>query len=157
MFSIRRSRLSRARKPASEGGLLPPPSLPVCKKSVSQAGLMCPQFLGSPFRISVNQNWKSWPDNYLGRLWILRDAFSGTTSVSGGRVSGPTRAGGPRAPSRPDLSPTSPIAAVGTTSPPPKWIKPQLTRLVDEAPTGKDGLHEIKYDGYRMQAARLVT
>jgi hypothetical protein len=25
---------------------------------------------------------------------------------------------------------------VGTTSRPPKWIKPQLTRLVDEAPTG---------------------
>jgi ATP-dependent DNA ligase len=35
---------------------------------------------------------------------------------------------------------------------PPKWIEPQLTRLVDEAPTGKDWLHEIKYDGYRMQA-----
>jgi hypothetical protein len=34
---------------------------------------------------------------------------------------------------------------VGTTSRPPKWIKPQLTRLVDEAPTGKDWLHEIKY------------
>ena len=42
--------------------------------------------------------------------------------------------------------------AVGTTSRPPKWIKPQLTRLVDEAPTGKDWLHEIKYDGYRMHA-----
>jgi bifunctional non-homologous end joining protein LigD len=41
---------------------------------------------------------------------------------------------------------------VGTTSHPPKWIKPQLTRLVDEAPTGKDWLHEIKYDGYRMHA-----
>jgi bifunctional non-homologous end joining protein LigD len=35
---------------------------------------------------------------------------------------------------------------------PPMWIKPQLTRLVDEAPTGKDWLHEIKYDGYRMHA-----
>ena len=35
---------------------------------------------------------------------------------------------------------------------PPTWIKPQLTRLVDEAPTGKDWLHEIKYDGYRMHA-----
>jgi ATP-dependent DNA ligase len=41
---------------------------------------------------------------------------------------------------------------VGTTSRPPKWIKPQLTRLVDEAPTGSDWLHEIKYDGYRMHA-----
>ena len=35
---------------------------------------------------------------------------------------------------------------------PPTWIKPQLTRLVDEAPTGKEWLHEIKYDGYRMHA-----
>jgi hypothetical protein len=35
---------------------------------------------------------------------------------------------------------------------PPKWIKPQLTRLVDDAPMGKDWLHEIKYDGYRMHA-----
>src|SRR5215217_8537758 len=35
---------------------------------------------------------------------------------------------------------------------PPKWIKPQLTRLVDEAPAGDGWLHEIKYDGYRMHA-----
>jgi hypothetical protein len=41
---------------------------------------------------------------------------------------------------------------VGTTSRPPKWIKPQLTRLVGEAPTGDGWLHEIKYDGYRMHA-----
>ena len=41
---------------------------------------------------------------------------------------------------------------MGTTSRPPKWIKPQLTRLVDEAPTGNGWLHEIKYDGYRMHA-----
>ena len=34
---------------------------------------------------------------------------------------------------------------------PPTWIKPQFTRL-DEAPTGKEWLHEIKYDGYRMHA-----
>jgi ATP-dependent DNA ligase len=39
-----------------------------------------------------------------------------------------------------------------TASSPPKWIKPQLTRLVDVAPAGKDWLHEIKYDGYRMHA-----
>jgi hypothetical protein len=41
---------------------------------------------------------------------------------------------------------------VGKASGPPKWIKPQLTRLVDEAPAGTDWLHEIKYDGYRMHA-----
>jgi ATP-dependent DNA ligase len=31
-------------------------------------------------------------------------------------------------------------------------FRPQLTRLVDEAPMGKEWLHEIKYDGYRMHA-----
>ena len=41
---------------------------------------------------------------------------------------------------------------VGTTTQPPKWIKPQLTRLVAEAPAGPGWLHEIKYDGYRMHA-----
>jgi len=37
-------------------------------------------------------------------------------------------------------------------SQPPKWIKPQLSHLVQEAPAGPDWLHEIKYDGYRMHA-----
>jgi len=35
-----------------------------------------------------------------------------------------------------------------------KWIKPQLTRLVDEAPAGDGWLHEIKYHGYRMHAQK---
>jgi ATP-dependent DNA ligase len=48
---------------------------------------------------------------------------------------------------RPKFTASGPEAAH-----PPKWIEPQLTRLVDEAPTGKDWLHEIKYDGYRMHA-----
>jgi bifunctional non-homologous end joining protein LigD len=45
----------------------------------------------------------------------------------------------------------------------PKWIRPQLSRPVDEAPAGPDWLHEIKYDGYRMHArleggrAQLLT
>src|SRR5437868_525970 len=45
----------------------------------------------------------------------------------------------------------------------PGWIKPQLTRLVDQAPDGPDWLHEIKFDGYRMHArldrgdVRLLT
>ena len=42
-------------------------------------------------------------------------------------------------------------------TPPPKWIKPQLTRLVDEAPAGKDWLHEIKYDGYPASFAPSPT
>jgi bifunctional non-homologous end joining protein LigD len=45
----------------------------------------------------------------------------------------------------------------------PGWIKPQLTRLVDQARDGPDWLHEIKFDGYRMHArldrgaVRLLT
>ena len=35
---------------------------------------------------------------------------------------------------------------------PPKWIKPQLAKLVEKAPDGPDWLHEIKLDGYRMHA-----
>ncbi len=35
---------------------------------------------------------------------------------------------------------------------PPATIKPQLTRLVDEALSGDCWLHEIKDDGYRMHA-----
>jgi DNA ligase D-like protein (predicted ligase) len=34
----------------------------------------------------------------------------------------------------------------------PGWIKPQLTKLVDQAPEGPDWLHEIKFYGYRMHA-----
>jgi bifunctional non-homologous end joining protein LigD len=41
---------------------------------------------------------------------------------------------------------------VGKADRPPKWIKPQLTRLVEEAPAGAGGLHEIKFDGYRLHA-----
>ena len=41
---------------------------------------------------------------------------------------------------------------MATTSRTPKWIKPQLTRLVDEAPAGAGWVHGIKYDGYRMHA-----
>ena len=34
----------------------------------------------------------------------------------------------------------------------PKWVKPQLCKLVDAPPQGPEWLHEIKYDGYRMHA-----
>ena len=39
---------------------------------------------------------------------------------------------------------------------PPKWIKPQLTRLVDEAPAGAGWLHEIKYE-HGGSTGRIVT
>ena len=45
----------------------------------------------------------------------------------------------------------------------PAWVKPQLTRLVDQPLDGPEWLHEIKFDGYRMHArldrgaVRLLT
>ena len=45
----------------------------------------------------------------------------------------------------------------------PGWIKPQLTKLVDQPPDGPEWLHELKFDGYRMHArldrsaVRLLT
>jgi DNA ligase D-like protein (predicted ligase) len=34
----------------------------------------------------------------------------------------------------------------------PRWIKPQLTKLVEAPPDGSGWLHEIKFDGYRLHA-----
>jgi hypothetical protein len=113
---------------------------------------MCRQFLVPPFQILVNQNWKSWPDKCLGRLWILRDAFSGSTSESGRQRVRFDRSERLTGDFETRSKSISPIAAVGTTSRPAKWIKPQLTRLVDEAPAGRGWLHEVKNDGYRMHA-----
>ena len=36
----------------------------------------------------------------------------------------------------------------------PRWIPPQLSKLVEKAPTGPNWVHEIKFYGYRM-AARI--
>lgn len=55
--------------------------------------------------------------------------------------------------------------AARTRSPdaPSRFIRPQLATLVDAAPEGDGWLHEIKYDGYRIEAviergsARLIT
>lgn len=40
----------------------------------------------------------------------------------------------------------------GSSSDLPKWLQPQLCKLVEAPPQGPDWLHEIKYDGYRMHA-----
>ena len=86
--------------------------------------------------------WKNWPGNYMGRLWILRDVFLNTRQS---------------VPVSDRLSADCNVQAKAIwlpwiTSRPPRWIKPQLTRLVDEAPAGAGWLHEIKYDSYRMHA-----
>jgi bifunctional non-homologous end joining protein LigD len=46
---------------------------------------------------------------------------------------------------------TKPIVKPKKISRLPSFIEPQLTRLVDQPPAGKDWVHEVKFDGYRMQ------
>ena len=50
------------------------------------------------------------------------------------------------------MSVTIPTRRGAEPAPPPTWIKPQLAKLVENAPDGPDWLHEIKFDGYRMHA-----
>ncbi|WP_419806577.1 non-homologous end-joining DNA ligase [Terriglobus sp.] len=63
-------------------------------------------------------------------------------------------------------APPSPQAKVGSTNTEsaalvklpkeslPEFLKPQLAAEVEEPPTGEDWLHELKLDGYRMQARK---
>ena len=34
----------------------------------------------------------------------------------------------------------------------PDWVKPQLTKLLDQRPDGPEWLHESKFDGYLCSA-----
>jgi DNA ligase D-like protein (predicted ligase) len=47
-----------------------------------------------------------------------------------------------------------PIKRRELIAPPPRWIEPQLCKLVKQAPAGDQWVHEVKFDGYRM-AARI--
>jgi bifunctional non-homologous end joining protein LigD len=48
------------------------------------------------------------------------------------------------------IDPSNVIGAI--EAPATRWIEPQLATLVPAAPDGAGWAHEIKYDGYRMQA-----
>jgi ATP-dependent DNA ligase len=39
----------------------------------------------------------------------------------------------------------------------PRWIKPQLTKLVEVSPEGSDWVHEIKFDGDRRHAGSTAA
>jgi bifunctional non-homologous end joining protein LigD len=94
-----------------------------------------------------------------GNPWLLfksKDAFAGkqdpvarsVTSVVSGRTIEDVRSGGARVWSK--GGERAPKAAKA-----PKWpfVAPMLATRVEEAPKGGAWIHEIKYDGYRIQAA----
>jgi bifunctional non-homologous end joining protein LigD len=73
--------------------------------------------------------------------------LAGDRSVASGRSMADIAAGKERAPTRRRKTPT-----VNTKAELPDFIEPQLCRTVDR-PTNQPGwVHEIKFDGYRMQA-----
>lgn len=53
------------------------------------------------------------------------------------------------------LAPSRPMPKRGSSPPAstkiPTFVPPQLCKTVSRAPTGEDWIHEIKFDGYRMQ------
>ncbi len=59
--------------------------------------------------------------------------------------------------------PAKPPAAAARTAPMPDFVEPALASLVSKAPKGKRWIHEIKFDGYRLQSridrgqVRLLT
>ncbi len=94
-----------------------------------------------------------------GNPWLLfksKDAYAGkedpvarsVTSVVSGRTIEDVRSGGARVWSK--GGERAPKAAK-----PPKWafVAPALATRAEKAPPGAAWLHEIKYDGYRIQAA----
>lgn len=94
-----------------------------------------------------------------GNPWLLfksKDAFAGpedpvarsVTSVVSGRTIEDVRSGGARIWSK--GGERAPKAAR-----PPKWafVEPALATRIEDAPKGDAWIHEIKYDGYRIQAA----
>jgi bifunctional non-homologous end joining protein LigD len=42
-------------------------------------------------------------------------------------------------------------AAIGVKAPYPGFIEPTLATSIDKVPTGERWIHEIKFDGYRVQ------
>jgi bifunctional non-homologous end joining protein LigD len=42
-------------------------------------------------------------------------------------------------------------AAIGTKAPIPDFIEPALATSIDKVPSGERWVHEIKFDGYRVQ------
>lgn len=58
---------------------------------------------------------------------------------------------------------TKPVTKAGKAAHLPKFVPPQLCKLVDAPPSGAGWVHEVKFDGYRMQLrvegskARLFT
>jgi bifunctional non-homologous end joining protein LigD len=78
---------------------------------------------------------------------IAREQDRVWSSKQGGEIKKGGKSG--RARRRPVVDPS--VLPHAKPAPLPPFVEPSLPSAVDKAPSGKDWVHEIKYDGYRVQ------
>ena len=79
----------------------------------------------------------------------MEEIAAGNVEWVSGRRFKETAANDPAAKRKPRAS----ASPKGPKLDPPKFVEPQLASPVEQPPDGKEWLHEIKYDGYRIEAA----
>ena len=85
------------------------------------------------------------PTPFMTKAGPTPDAIWGSTkSPEASAEKAAEETGAPRGKAKPAKK-AAPKAAM------PKFVPPQLCKLVDRPPTGEGWVHEIKFDGYRMQ------
>ena len=113
-----------------------------------------------------------WTDKYPSAIAALAHVKAKTAHIAG-ELCGVDDAGLPSfaqtqaATARIEASPRQSFSVYSLRDMPksllPEWIPPQLSQLVEKAPSGPQWLHEIKLDGFRMAAriergeAKLLT
>ena len=99
------------------------------------------------------------------RVWHSNRSVAAIPPPTGERGSRRLPGGGQAQPTRPSRGPlpAASAARLGREAPLPDFTPPSLATLREEAPSGEGWVHEIKFDGYRMQArldrgkVRLLT
>ena len=99
------------------------------------------------------------------RVWHSNRSVAAIPPPKGERGSRRLPGGGQAQPTRPSRGPlpAASAARLGREAPLPDFTPPSLATLREEAPSGEGWVHEIKFDGYRMQArldrgkVRLLT
>ncbi len=95
---------------------------------------------------SEDHVWNS-KDTATGEAWYRQDSKSGEKAK-------PARAGRVRKAASPVSEDLAPALASLPKESQPSFIKPQLALEAESAPDGNGWLHELKLDGYRMQARK---
>jgi bifunctional non-homologous end joining protein LigD len=108
-----------------------------------------PFMLATKARAKANAVWQSNRASDAGSTDRPRASATAARATSGGATS--RSAEGARGATKTSRSRTTARRPRSVGPPPPKFITPQLARLVEQPPQGTGWGHEIKIDGYRIQ------